>query len=273
MMSQVIKSRANLYKEERQKEIQEIIRNQTVVDVDHLAELFAVSNVTIRRDLNTLEAKGVVERTHGGAISNFRPQKSVEPELLARVNVRRDEKIALARFTAKQIKQGETIYLSAGSSVFYLARELWSSLELTVVTNSLIIATELSKAPGVRVVMLGGVLRKDEMALSYIFTQDTIKNLHFSKAIIGCRGIHPLYGITNDDDPNYIGSDSGILNVTGKAIVIADHTKIGFKAKRTLAPIDYVDTLITTSLAPKAVLDAFIDKGINVVTVDYHDDL
>jgi len=189
MIKRTEKQRAGLYKEERQYKIQEIIRNQTVVNVDQLADLFEVSNITIRRDLNTLEMKGIVERTHGGAISNFRPQKSTEPELLARVNVRMDEKIALARYTSGLINPGETIYLSAGSTAFYLAKELGSHLELTVVTNSLIIATELSKAAGIRVVMLGGVLRKDEMALSYIFSEETLKNLHFNKIIIGCRGI------------------------------------------------------------------------------------
>jgi len=84
-------------------------------------------------------------------------------------------------------------------------------------------------------------------------------------------GIHPTYGITNDDEPNFVGSDSGILEIAKKAIVIADHTKIGFKAKRLLSSIDCVDTLITTTLAPRAVLDAFRDHGIKVVTVEFFD--
>ncbi len=257
-----------IYKEERQLKIQDIIRNQTVVNVDELAALFDVSHVTIRRDLNEMERIGMVERTHGGAISNFRPQKSLEPDLLARVNVRSDEKQVLSRFTAGQIQQGEVIYLSAGSTMYFLAQQLAAHLELTVVTNSLIIAAELGKSPGLRVIVLGGVLRKDEMALSYIFSHETIKNIHFNKIIIGCRGIHPLYGVTNDNDPSIIGCDSVVLEANKKAIVVADHTKIGFKAKRVLVPIDYVETLITTSLAPRAVLDAFREQGVNVITVD-----
>lgn len=257
-----------IYKEERQLKIQDIIRNQTVVNVDELAALFDVSHVTIRRDLNEMERIGMVERTHGGAISNFRPQKSLEPDLLARVNVRSDEKLVLSRFTAGQIQQGEVIYLSAGSTMYFLAQQLAAHLELTVVTNSLIIAAELGKAPGIRVIVLGGVLRKDEMALSYIFHHETIKNIHFNKILIGCRGIHPFYGVTNDNDPSIIGCDAVVLEENKKAIVVADHTKIGFKAKRVLVPIDNVDTLITTSLAPRAVLDAFREQGVNVVTVD-----
>ncbi len=268
MMTTVDKQVTAYFKEERQQVIQRLIEDELKVNVDDLADRFNVSNVTIRRDLNELEKKGFVERTHGGAISHAIPRKHIEPELLDRVNVCSEEKKALAKYVASIVKSGETIYLSAGSTMHYIAQELIHHIELTVVTNSLIIATTLAKAPGIRVIMLGGILRKDEMALSYVFTENTIKSIHFDRVFIGCRGIHPRYGVTNDNDPTIVGSDGGILDVYHQGIVVADHTKIGFSGNRIVAPIEHVDTLITTSLASDYIVSAIQECGIKVERIN-----
>ena len=148
-----------------QRKIQELVERHNHVSVDDLADMFGVSKMTIRRDLQQLHRHNSVERTHGGAITTKRPSRLLEPRLLERVNTLSEEKKAIAAFVAQQIPEGITLYLSGGTTVFYIAQALCHRNDITIVTNSLVTAGYIAENSDMKLGVLGGYLRRSEVVL------------------------------------------------------------------------------------------------------------
>ena len=257
-----------MYKETRQRIIQDMIDRHNQVSVKNLAERFGVSKMTIRRDLQELYLENRIERTHGGAITMNRPSRLLEPRLLDRVNIQAEEKMAIAAYVAQQIPTGITLYLSAGTTVFYIAQALRFRDDIKVVTNSLIIAAYLADNSDIKIGVLGGYLRRNEAVLYGQPEINNLKNFHVDKVIIGCRGVHPLHGITSDIQKD-ISSDLGIVRHFGRITVVTDHTKIGHAALNQLAPIDEKIHLITSTLASVPVIEAIREQNARVDLVPF----
>jgi DeoR/GlpR family transcriptional regulator of sugar metabolism len=257
-----------MFKESRQRIIQELIDRHNQVSVKNLADRFGVSRMTIRRDLQDLHLENRVERTHGGAITINRPSRILEPRLLDRVNIQAEEKIAIATYVAEQIKSGTTIYLSAGTTVFYIAQALRFRKDINIITNSLVIAAYLAENSDIKVGVLGGYLRRNEAVLYGLPEVNNLKNFDIDQVIIGCRGVHPIYGITSDIQRD-VSSDLGIVKYFGRITVVTDHTKIGHAALNQLAPIDQNIYLITSTLASAPVVDALRELNARVDLVPY----
>ncbi|MCB2209768.1 DeoR/GlpR family DNA-binding transcription regulator [bacterium] len=254
------------FKEERHQIIRNLIDKFEKVTVEDLASKFYVSVETVRRDLNELEAQGHLKRTYGGAVKPDSKQNDLETYLMDRLMLQADEKKRIAMSAANTIKPGETIYLSPGSTNYYLAERLNNLFELTVLTNSLVITNLLAKSKNVDVIVLGGMLKKSEMSLGYIFNEDVLSSIHLDKAFLGCQGIHHEKGITTVRYEG-VGTDSSIARVNKNVIVLADSTKIGAVGDNQIAPIDYVGACITTEKAPEAEVDALQERGIKVYQV------
>jgi len=152
-----------LLKEERLRMTLEALREQGKVTVPELSNIFGVSEITIRRDLNELARQGLVRRAHGGAV--FPVEAPPEPPVIQRMQENRDLKIRIARAAAGLVDTGDTIFISSGSTATYVARQLADRKNLTVVTNSISVATELASAEGITVVVLGGMLRASELSM------------------------------------------------------------------------------------------------------------
>jgi len=254
------------FKEERHQIILSLIDKFNKVNVNDLASKFYVSAETIRRDLNELEEQGRLKRTYGGAINTNRQEMDFGVSLVNRLMKNAEEKKRIAKFAAGAIKQGETIFLSPGSTVFYLAEQLVNSFELTVLTNSLVITKLLAQSKLIEVIVIGGVLKKKEMSLSYIFNEDVLSMIHLDKIFIGCKGIHHQSGLTNERLEG-VGTDSSIARINKEVIVLADSTKIGAVYDHTIAPIEYVSACITTNEAPNKEVEALKDRGVNVYQI------
>ncbi|MDA8068075.1 MAG: DeoR/GlpR family DNA-binding transcription regulator, partial [Actinomycetota bacterium] len=148
---------------ERRTEIQALVAQRGKVRISELAEHFEVSEMTIRRDLETLESAGLTRRVIGGAISTV--SRSYEPPFASRVVEAQEAKRAIAEAASAYVEFGETAILDVGSTALELARVLRNRAGLTVITANVRAAVELSSEPSMRVILCGGEVRPGELSL------------------------------------------------------------------------------------------------------------
>ncbi len=254
-----------MYKEIRWQKIQDLLNSDGKVDVRELAELFSVSEMTIRRDLMTLDQKGLIERTHGGAVT-ARERNLIQSPILVRISERLVEKKAIARATALLINRGEKIYIAAGTTAYWVAREIANHTDLTVVTNSLPVANMLALSKDMEVIIVGGFLRRNEYSMVGHFAENMLKDLRLDKVITGTGGIHPEYGLTNDY-PQEMMMDRAYLSISDNIIVVADHTKIGRVTTSRTADLSEVQTIVTSRLASIEIVNSIRQCGVEVILV------
>lgn len=246
---------------ERQRLLLNWIEQRQRVSVPEIIERFAISPATARRDLEALATEGKVHRVHGGAIAVRRAPP--EPPVLQRALEQADEKKRIAAVAASLIADGETIFLSSGTTVMEVAHLLRDRRNLTVFTNSLLVVNELAGAPGVEVILLGGVVRASESSLVGALTMRSLAELRALKVIFGIRAIDLEQGLTNNSLEEGL-LDREILRIGNEIIIVADHTKLGRVSTIFVAPLDVIDVLVTDADAPSDLVQSLRDKGIDV---------
>jgi DeoR family fructose operon transcriptional repressor len=242
---------------ERRRRIVEVLASNRRVQVDELAARFAVSESTIRRDLQLLSERGVLERTHGGALqpSRFEPsfgQKETESRL---------EKMAIAREAARLVQQGQTVFLDAGTTTLELARLLPSRLDITVATNSVPIAAEL--ADRVRLILTGGTVKESTLALTGPMAERSIEQMHVDIAFVGMNGVSAAAGYTTPTLEE-AATKAKMIAAARMAVVLADGTKFGVVTFARVADLDEVDLVITDDRAPAAEVELLRGAGVEV---------
>jgi DeoR/GlpR family transcriptional regulator of sugar metabolism len=236
--------------------VQELVRAGSA-KVSDLTRLLGVSDMTVRRDLDVLAQTGLIEKVHGGAVLPGAPS-SHEPGFEAKSAREQEAKRAMARVAAGLVTPGTAVALSAGTTTFALARLLRDVGGLTIVTNSVRVASLFwesaqgaSAAPGTSVVLTGGV-RTPSDALVGSVADLGIRSLHVDELFLGCHGIDPAAGLTT---PNLAESETNraFIQAARRVTVLADHTKWGVVALSSFAGLQEVDTLISDAeLAPHA---------------------
>src|SRR5436305_6470789 len=176
-----------LSQQERMQHVLRLLETRDSVQVSELALTFAVSEVTVRSDLTALARQGLVARVRGGVRALQQGQSEVGFDLRLRLEVER--KRAIARAAAALVGEGESVALDASTTAYYLALELRSKRELVVVTNGLLVATALADAPGITVLVTGGVLRLSAMSLVGDFGADVLRSTRIKKGLLGARGL------------------------------------------------------------------------------------
>jgi len=215
-----------MFRKERLQDIVEELKENGSVNVLELRDKFNVSAMTIRRDLITLEDRGLIERTHGGALLSDETRNWTEPPIIERMNVMAEEKKRIAVWVAEYIDTGDTIFLGSGTTTLYVARELIIRDDITVVTNSVPVLHELSSNSNMNIITVGGFLRRSELSLIGAFAEPVLENIRVNKVIAGMRGIHPLYGFSCEH-PEELMTDRMIFGLSDTIVIVADHTKIG----------------------------------------------
>jgi DeoR/GlpR family transcriptional regulator of sugar metabolism len=247
---------------ERQDQIAQFIQRQQRATVAELAAEFATSPATIRRDLETLAEQGEVERFHGGARSA--PKAPPELPVLQRQSAEAAAKECIGQATASLVEDGETVFISSGTTTLAVAKHLRSREALTVVTNSVLVINALSDAPGITLIGLGGILRRSELSLIGHLTEHALAEIHADKVIMGIRAIDAERGLTNDYLPETM-TDRAILKAGREVIIVADHTKCERVSTVFVAPINAVHTLVTDVRAPTEFVSRLRAQGIRVV--------
>jgi DeoR/GlpR family transcriptional regulator of sugar metabolism len=250
-------------KEERQQLILETINQAKKVNVTDLSLRFGISEVTIRRDLHELASTGQLLRTHRGALA-ARPVNP-EPPVIARFNLKRDAKEHIGSLAAEQIHDGDSIFISSGSTTQNLASKLMIKKNLTVITNSIAIAQVLSStSEEVTVVVIGGVLRKAELSLLGHIAELSLGEIRFDKVFMGMQAISLSEGLTTDHLLE-VTTTRRIIESGRELIVLADHSKLDKNAAAFIAPVQVMHTLITDDQADPEFLKKLQSLGVKVI--------
>lgn len=251
-----------IVKSERQKQILEAIRNDRKVTITELSGRFGVSEITARRDLKELEDQGFVERAHGGVV--YLSEKPVEPPIIKRQQEQREAKIKIGKAAAALVEDGESVFISSGSTTMVAARFLKDRAGLTVVTNALSVVNELAPYQDLNVIVLGGMLRPTELSMIGHITQQALREVRVDKVFFGIRGIDLEAGLTNDYMPEIL-TDRAVLDMGSQVILVADHSKLGRIASAFVAPVNRISTLVTDEKADQDLVDSIRKIGIEVI--------
>jgi DeoR family transcriptional regulator, aga operon transcriptional repressor len=260
----------NLSNIERQRKILAEIQKRQRISVTYICELYKVSEATARRDLEQMASQGKIQRVHGGAIA-IQPQveaRSAPPELpvIDRSMEQCDEKQRIGAAAAGLIRDGETVFISSGTTAVEVARNLRNRRNLTVITNSLPVIHLLAAEVGITLVNLGGILRPSEQSFIGHIAEQSLAEVRADKVIFGIRSIDLEQGLTNDYLPE-TRTDRAILKIGREVIVVADHTKLGRLSTAFVAPLSAIQRVVTDRQAPAEFVQALEMLGIQVLVV------
>jgi DeoR family transcriptional regulator of aga operon len=249
---------------ERRQQIVALVDHENSVTVADLSKRLGVSAATIRRDLIQLSQHGLIVRAHGGAARRLNAERSlVEPPLRKRAALQAEEKRRIGAAAAAHVGDHETVIIASGTTTSQMIPHLAERQGLTVLTNSLNIATLLAPYPAIEVILLGGVLRHSELTTLGSIAETTLENLRADKLFIGCSAIHIDYGISAENVAE-AHCDRLFMSSAGEVTVLADHTKFGKVSLVRVALIDRVRRLITDHCTPEDDLSALRDQNVLV---------
>jgi len=252
-----------LFAELRRQEIVAIIQKAGKVTVEDLSNQFSVSPATIRNDLTELEQRGLLRRTHGGAISC---RKAVyEPDNNQKSVQQVREKELIAKAALKHIQPGDAIALDTGTTTYQLARRLSGFDRLTVVTYDLQIAAWLESNTNVTIIMAGGLVRRNFHCTGGQTAIETLSRLHVDKLFIAANAVNTESLSTPSMEMASIKST--LFRTADKVILLADSTKLNRKSFVRFADIEQVHTLITDKYADPEFIAKLLEKGVRVEQV------
>ncbi|RCV52118.1 DeoR/GlpR family DNA-binding transcription regulator [Marinitenerispora sediminis] len=246
---------------ERRERILELVRANGAMALRDIASQVRASEVTVRRDVRALEAEGLIDRRRGGAALPGRLGN--EQSYAQKARQAAPEKLAIARAAARLVEDDDAIVLGAGSTTEALARELVNRQNLTVVTNSLLVAQVLAAAPGVDVVMTGGSLRGSILALVGSAAEQSLAGLRVHRAFVSGNGVTAERGLSTPN-PAVASVDRALVACAQEVIVLADHTKVGVDTMVRTVPPEHIAHLITDNHADPEVLMTLEDMGTAV---------
>ena len=246
--------------EERQHRIGEYLQKVEFASLEDIARQVEASTSTVRRDLTTLEASGLVRRTHGGA--RIVIPKTDEFAFSARDTHQLAEKEAIGRACAELIQPNQSVIIDAGTTVYHVARYL-ESKSPQIITNSLPVANLFASANRVEVVVSGGVIYPRLGVLVGPLAVEAFAKIHVDVAIMSAGGIS-LEGVTNSHGL-LIDIQRAMINAAQKVVFCFDHTKFDRKSVLPLCGLECVDSVVTDHAAPVGLVEALRGRGINVV--------
>jgi DeoR/GlpR family transcriptional regulator of sugar metabolism len=222
------------------------VQSAAAVSADDLARRFGVSVETIRRDLRSLQARGLLDRVYGGATRSS--GRSSEGSFAARSVRNIDRKQAIAAYAARLVEPEDTIIIDVGTTALEVARALPAAFRGRVLTNSVPAALELSGRDGIELLVSGGQVRPGDGACSGAHAQAFFDEFYADKAFLGSGGVHPDAGLT-DYYPSEVIPRRTIIAHTADSYVLADSSKIGVIAVHQVCPLDAFTAVITDRAA------------------------
>jgi DeoR family transcriptional regulator of aga operon len=249
-----------------QKILQELLRAERV-SVATLAKRLKVSEGTIRRDLTELERRGLLLRSHGGAVTiqpllyePFRHVSSYHEQDRRQAA----EKRRIALVAAKLVSDGDILAIGAGTTATQVARSVCLHRGITILTNAVNVAMELSHRDDLKVFVTGGQLSGEWFALTGPAALQTASEVFVDKAFMGVDGIHVEHGLTTNY-PDQAAIHRVMMRQARQRIVVADHRKIGAVGTALIWPMEEVDILITDKGANDEAIAPFVAKGVEVI--------
>jgi DeoR/GlpR family transcriptional regulator of sugar metabolism len=255
-----------MFAEERFLRIVEMVNQRGKVTVAELSEALDVSPVTIRRDLEKLEDRELLVRTHGGAMAIQPSLREVahEKSFSEKQETLVQEKQRIAEAAAQLVRDEEAVLLTPGTTNMFLARKLIGKKDLTVVTNAANIAVQLGNQPDIEVILVGGKLRGKSFALVGPLAEQTLQNIRVDKLFLGVDGFDLREGLTT---PNLSEANVNriMISIAKQVIVVADHSKFDRVMFSHIATLDVVDTVISDKALPENIAQSVRDLGIKLI--------
>jgi DeoR family transcriptional regulator of aga operon len=247
--------------EERRRAIVEIVNREGRVLVKELSRQFRTSQVTIRKDLEVLHEQGQLHRSHGGALPS-RAGALEDPTLREKEQIHRKEKLHIAAAAAQIVKEGQVVVLDSGTTTTAIARALRAFRNLTIVTNAVNIAAELSGTT-LDVILTGGTLRKNSFSLVGPIAEETLRHLNADLLFLGVDGFDVHYGLST---PNLQESKVNrvMVEVAKRRIAVCDSSKFGRRSLSLIGPASVLHQVITDHGISKADLSVLRKSGIEV---------
>lgn len=254
--------------EQRYQKILDLMQDDGSVRVSKLKREMDVSAETIRRDLEHMEAAGLIRRTRGGAFLNKKQRHSEEGSSYTPFGIRSNENIEnkqkIAEYAATFIKEGQSIALDSGTTAFALAKVIKKRFHaLTIITNSWAILNELADAEGLTLIATGGVYKPDEKAYVSDMAGMIFSKLSINTFFLTTCGISADKGVTYQRMDEIIVQEK-MMEASERTIVIADSSKLGVNSLVKMCDIDKIDTIITDSEISDAQIEKFAKASVQI---------
>ena len=247
---------------ERRKRILAALRSEKRVQVGEMSRLFGVSEETIRRDLERMEADGLASRTYGGAVLRESDREDTPYDIRMRAEVEGKEKIA--RVVASLVADGEYIILDESSTSYYVARALKNRKNLTVITNSMEIIREVAGVQGWTVLCTGGALRSSAPSFSGHQAESMVRSYHVDKAILSCGSLDILAGFTDRHEDTALVKRA-MMSAARQVILAADHGKFDKIAFAKIGELSQLNTIVTDKAPDARWADALASLGVKLL--------
>ncbi|MGH9447480.1 MAG: transcriptional repressor AgaR [Terriglobia bacterium] len=233
--------------EERRRAILDLMSRDGRVLVRDLAKRFSTSQVTIRKDLEVLNDRGLLHRTHGGALP-IRSAALLDPSLHEKEKLYPKEKQRISTAAVRLVQEGQSVVLDSGSTTTAIARALRGLRQVTIITNAVNIAAELAGSAA-EVILTGGSLRENSFSLVGPLAEDTLRRLSADILFLGVDGFDVHFGLTT---PNLLEAKVNrvMMKIARRTVVVCDSSKFGSRSL----------SLITS---PSAIHEVITDRGIS----------
>jgi len=258
------KPQAPMLIEERRQHILALIQKQGRVLVDELSEQLDLSKITIRKDLDYLQSKELLVRTHGGALPAQAGALS-DPHIEDKEELRHEDKLKIARAAAATVSEGQCIILDSGTTTTAIARELLAFKRLTIITNALNIAADLARSD-FEVILIGGTLRKNSMSLVGPLAEDVLREMHADILFIGVDGFDTKIGLTT---PNVLEArvNRAMVNAAERVVAVCDSSKFNRRSLSLIVEATAIHHVITDGGLSAEQARAIKDAGIELTLV------
>lgn len=250
---------------QRRASILQTLTQHGSVQVNDLVGQMGVSAVTIRSDLSALESQGLATRSHGGAtLARTPPTEHTVPQKDA---INHAEKARIGAWAARMVQPGDNIIIDSGTTTISLARHLREAQNVTVMTNGLNIAWELADAPGVDLILTGGLLRKQSLSIQGAQAEACLQAYSFDKLFLGVDGFDLQFGVTTHHEAE-ASLNHKMVERAKKIIVLADASKFGRVSLHRIVQLDRVHTVITDASISAEYRDGLLQAGIELVIAE-----
>jgi len=256
---------SRLLAEQRRRKILDLLEQKGQVTVRDLVDRFGVSAVTARGDLDALASNGSAVRSHGGAVRQL--EASQDYPLRFKETLNRGEKIKIGRAAAELVRPNEVIILDSGTTTAEVARQIKARKiqPVTIITNALNIASELMDAPGISVIVIGGLMRPVSCSFVGPQAETMLKEFHADRLFLAVDGFDLTIGASTPDV--FEAQLNGLMMQVSKEVnIVADSSKLGRRSVSRIGPTDKIHRLITDSRASAEFVDALRKKGVDVLT-------
>lgn len=250
--------------DERRRHILSLVQSQGRVLVGELARALGISQITIRKDLEHLHSRGLVQRTHGGAL-RLQSGALFDPSLQEKQKQHAQEKQRIAEEAARMVQEGQCVMLDSGTTTAAVAHALKRYSQLTLITNAVNIAAELSNT-NFEVILIGGTLRKNSFSLVGPLAEDVLEEMHADILFLGVDGFDVETGITT---PNFLESrvNRAMVRASRRVVVVCDSTKFNRRSLSRIVPTSAIHCVITDANLPREIADALRSQNVELILV------